>query len=220
MMAARSNWILRMRCCLIAERTACRAELAETVEAALRAGVRAVQLREKQAATLELYDLARHLRELTRQYDALLLINDRADVALAVEADGVHLGWQSLPVAEVRNLVGPELLVGKSAHNLDEARRAAADGVDYIIASPVFDTPSKSGLVPTLGLERLREICRAVALPVIGLGGIDASNVADVIRAGAVGVAVIRAILAAADPREAGTELLARASVQKPSETT
>jgi len=207
-MPAQPEWIAKMRCCLIAERAQCRAGLIETVEAALRAGVRAVQLREKHAATRDLYELAGRLRELTRRYDALLLINDRADVALAVEADGVHLGWQSLPAGVVRKIVGPGRLVGKSAHNLAEAQQAAADGADYLLVGPVFDTPSKSGLVPTLGLEQLAEICRTVDLPIIGLGGIDASNAGEVIRAGAAGVAVIRAILAAADPAAAAGQLL------------
>ena len=207
-----SQWVQRMCCCVIAERAQCRAGLEETVEAALRAGVRAVQLREKEATTLELYELAGRLRQLTRQHDALLLVNDRADVALAVEADGVHLGWQSLPVAEVHRLVGRDLLVGKSVHNLEEARQAVADGVDYVFAGPVYDTPSKAGLVATLGIERLRDICDAIDLPVIGLGGIDPSNAAAVLRAGACGVAVIRAILAAADSTTAATQLLAALS--------
>lgn len=207
-MAAKRGWIEKMRCCLIAERGQCRGELEETVEAALSAGIRAVQLREKQAMTRELYELARRLREITRRHDALLSINDRADVALAVEADGVHLGWQSLPVAEVRRLVGSERLIGKSVHNVEEARRASEDGADYVFAGPVFDTPSKAGLVPTLGLDGLREICRVIDLPVIGLGGIDPSNAAAVMEAGAAGVAVIRAILAAPDPAEAAAQLL------------
>jgi thiamine-phosphate pyrophosphorylase len=218
-MLSPAGWLSKMRCCLIAERGQCRGEIVDAVEAALRAGVRAFHLREKQATTRELYELARRLREATRRHDALLLINDRADVALAVEADGVHLGWQSLPVAEVRKIVGYERLIGKSAHNLEEAKRAAADGVDYILVGPVFDTPSKSGLVPTLGIERLAAICRAVDLPIIGLGGIDSSNAGEVIEAGADGVAVIRAILAAGDPAEAAAQLLARTKVQKLTET-
>jgi len=204
-----AEWIARMRCCLIAERAQCRVGLEETVEAALRAGIRTVHLREKQAATLELHDLARRLRQPTRRHHALLVINDRADVALAVEADGVHLGWQSLPVAEVRKIVGGDRLIGKSVHNLEEAQRAEAEGVDYLLAGPVFDTPSKVGLVPTLGLDRLGEICRTVTLPVIGLGGIEPSNAAAIIAAGAKGIAVIRAILAAPDPGEAARDLLA-----------
>jgi len=208
-MAHKPKWVEMMRCCLIAERAQCRGEFEETVTAALDAGVRTIHLREKSATTLELYDLAQRLRELTRRYDALLIVNDRADVALAVGADGVHLGWQSLPVVEVRGIVGPERIIGKSVHNLEEAVRAATDGADFLFAGPVFDTPSKSGLVPTLGMERLTEICRTVDLPVIGLGGIDALNAAEVIRAGTDGVAVIRAILAADDPGAAAARLVA-----------
>ena len=208
-MSTDAEWPRKLRCCLIAQRAGCRGRLEETVEAALGAGVGAVQLREKQAATRELFDLARMLRVVTRRYDALLLINDRADVALAVEADGVHLGWQSMPVDQVRRLVGGDRLIGKSVHNLEEARAAAADGVDYVFAGPVFDTPSKAGVVPTLGLDGLRAICREIDLPVIGLGGIDSSSAAEVVATGARGVAVIRAILAAADPAGAAAGLLA-----------
>jgi len=209
-MARDPHWLEKMRCCLIAERAHCVGAWEATIEAALGAGIGAVQLREKQAATLELFELAQRLREMTRRHEALLLINDRADIALAVGADGVHLGWQSLPVGAVRRLVGPELLVGKSVHNLEEARRAPEEGLlDYLIASPVFDTPSKIGLVPTLGLDRLAELCRAVELPVIGLGGMDPLNAAEVLRAGAHGIAVIRAVLAAMEPGVAATRLLA-----------
>lgn len=201
-----------MRCCLIAERGQCRGPLHETVEAALGAGIRAVQLREKHATTRELFDLAQSLRAITRRHGALLLINDRADVALAVEADGVHLGWQSLPVAAVRRLVGPERLIGYSVHNRREARQAVEESADYLFAGPVFDTPSKAGLVATLGLDGLRDVCHAFDVPVVGLGGIDPSNAGAVIEAGAVGVAVIRAILAASDPAGAAAQLLAAAT--------
>jgi len=197
-----------LRLCLIADRQQARGGLVETVEAALGAGVRAVQLRERESSTRELFELATRLREATRRHGALLLVNDRADVALAVGADGVHLGWQSMPAAVVRRLVGPGRLVGRSVHNFEEAQRAAAEGVDYIFAGPVYDTPSKAGLVTALGPEGLRAIRRAAAVPVIGLGGIDATNAGAVMEAGAEGVAVIRAILAATDPAMAARDLL------------
>lgn len=206
------TWIGKMSVCLIAGREHCRAALDDAVEAALRGGVRTVHLREKQATTRQLYEMGLRLRRLTRNYDTLLIINDRADVAVAVEADGVHLGWQSLPIAAVRRIVGSKALVGKSVHNLAEAQQAVSDSVDYIIASPIFTTPSKVGLAPTLGIEGLSEIRRHVGLPIIALGGIDPSNASDVIRAGADGIAVIRAILAADDPATAAARLVAGAS--------
>jgi len=205
-----------MRVCLIAGREHCRAALDEVVEAALCGGVRTVHLRDKQATTRELYEMGLRLRHLTRSHDALLIINDRADIAMAVEADGVHLGWQSLPASEMRRIVGPKALVGKSVHNLTEAQQAVADGVDYIIASPIFETPSKVGLVPTLGVAGLSEIRRHVAVPIIALGGIDHSNASEVIRAGVNGIAVIRAILAADDPAAAVARLSLCTSVSSP----
>lgn len=208
-MARRENWRERLRCCLIADPGWCRRDPVATVEAALEGGVRAVQLRDKQATTREIYELARPLRELTLRHGALLLINDRADIALAVGADGVHLGWQSLPAAQVRKLIGRDLLIGKSVHNVEEARQAVAERVDYLIAGPIYDTPSKRGLVPKLGIVGLRQICDLADAAVIALGGIDESNAAEVIEAGADGVAVIRAICAAADPRHAAARLIA-----------
>jgi thiamine-phosphate pyrophosphorylase len=201
-----------MRCTLVVDRAQCRAGVEETVAAALREGVSAVQLREKTATSRELHEAALLLRRLTRRYDALLVINDRADVALAVEADGVHLGWQSMPVEAARRVMGERALIGRSAHNMAEARQAAADGADYLFAGPVFDTPSKAGLVPVLGLDALRAIRRDVAIPVIGLGGIDASNAAKVLATGVDGIAVIRAILAADDPSLATAQLMAAIS--------
>ena len=234
-MSAPDDWTARMRCCLIAERAQCRGDLFSTVEAALAAGLGAVQLREKTATTRELYELAGALRDLTHRHNALLLINDRVDIALAVGADGVHLGWQSLGLADVRRLCEAHLrgaslgagepacpgaaadrrtvLVGRSVHNMEEAREAVAVGADYLFAGPVFDTPSKAGLVPTLGIDGLRAICAAFDRPVFGLGGIDADNAASVIEAGARGVAVIRAVLSAADPAAAASQLLAATSV-------
>ncbi|MCX8035923.1 MAG: thiamine phosphate synthase [Candidatus Sumerlaeia bacterium] len=209
-MAQTLRWVNKMRCTLIADRGQCAGDFDTTLEAALRAGVRAVHLREKQIATRELYELAARTRVLTRRYGALLILNDRSDIARAVGADGVHLGWQSLPPQIARRLMGPKALIGKSVHNLDETREALESGcVDYLFASPVFETPSKTGLVPTLGLEGLAAICRKANVPVIALGGIDRMTAPSVVAAGAAGLAVIRAIMAAADPQQAAADLLA-----------
>ncbi len=181
--------------------------LAEAVERALRGGVRAVQLREKDLPAAELFRLAGQLRGLTRRYSARLLINDRIDIALAVEADGVHLGAESLPVAEARRLLGPHKLIGYSAHRLEELSSAEISCADFATFSPIFHTPSKAGWGPPQGIERLRQACRASHLPVFALGGIRQENLPEVLAAGAHGVAVISAVLAAADPTEAAKAL-------------
>lgn len=181
--------------------------LVEAVERALRGGVRAVQLREKDLPAAELFHLAGQLRSLTRRYAARLLINDRIDIALAVEADGIHLGAGSLPVAEARRLLGPQKLIGYSAHRLKELSSAESSGADFATFSPIYHTPSKAAWGPPQGIERLRQACRASRLPVFALGGIRQEHLPEVLAAGAHGVAVISAILAAADPTEAAKAL-------------
>lgn len=174
--------------------------LMQTVEAALEGGVRAVQLREKDLSAAELYPLAIDLRALTRRFGARLLINDRIDLALAVAADGVHLGGHSLPVAEVRRLLGPDQLIGVSTHHPAEPAAAAAAGADFITFGPVFDTPSKRPFGPPLGVEALRTACSASPLPVFALGGIRPELLPLLHTCGCHGCAVISALLAARDP--------------------
>jgi thiamine-phosphate pyrophosphorylase len=181
--------------------------LVKAVEQALRGGVRAVQLREKDLPAAELFSLAGRLRSLTRRHGARLLINDRVDIALAVEADGVHLGAGSLPVAEARRLLGPRKIIGYSAHRLEELSSAESDGADFATFSPIFHTPSKAAWGPPQGIERLRQACRACRLPILALGGIRREHLPEVLAAGAQGIAVISAILGAADPMEAAKAL-------------
>lgn len=183
--------------------------LPQTIEAALAAGVRAVQLREKDLSAAEMLPLARQLRDLTHRYDARLLINDRVDLALAVEADGVHLGGHSLPTATVRGLLGPDRLIGVSTHHPDEILHAAAEGADFVTFGPVFATPSKAAYGQPQGLDALAAACRLSPLPVFALGGIDPGNAPAVRLAGAHGVALISAIIAADDPADAVRALLA-----------
>jgi thiamine-phosphate pyrophosphorylase len=183
--------------------------LPAVVEAALRGGAPAFQLREKDLAPRELYPLAQEMRQLTQAYEARLLINDRIDVALAVDAEGVHLTTTSLPVAVARRLLGPERLLGVSTHSLAEAQAAAAGGADFVVFGPVFFTPSKASYGEPVGLEALRAVCAAVALPVLAIGGIKKTNLDRVIAAGAGGIAVISAVIAADDPTAAAQDLLA-----------
>ena len=177
--------------------------LMSAVEAALQGGVKAVQLREKDLSAAELLPLARDLRELTRRYDAHLLINDQIDLALAVHADGVHLGGHSLPTNVVRQKVGPSLLIGVSTHSNTDIIIATGQGADFVTFGPVYATPSKAAFGPPQGLPALSAACRISALPVFALGGITVSKLADIRLAGAGGIALISAILASPDPRRA-----------------
>lgn len=167
------------------------------LDAALRAGVGAVQLREKDLDGRPLYERARDLAARCRAAGAKLAVNDRLDVALAVDADGVHLPANGLPAAVVRPLAGGRW-IGASVHSLDELERARS--ADFVVFGPVYETPSKRAFGPPQGLERLAEIVRQASVPVVAVGGIVPERVAGVIAAGAAGVAVIGAILDADDP--------------------
>jgi len=176
--------------------------------AALEGGVDVVQLRDKSAPDEELLRAGRLFRRLTREAGALFVVNDRPDLALRLEADGVHVGQDDPPVPEVRELVG-DLLVGLSTHS--PAQLAAAEGVDYVGVGPVYATPTKAGRTP-VGLELVREAARAAAVPWFAIGGIDGTNVGDVVAAGATRIAVVRAIADAPDPRAAAAQLRAALS--------
>lgn len=176
--------------------------LTEVVEAALSGGVRAVQLREKDLPVAELYDLAWELRELTARFDARLFINDRIDVALAVEADGVHLGKASLPVTAARR-IAPDLVIGYSSHGVGEAAAALAKGADFVTFGPVFPTPSKAAYGEPKGCAELARACATLRGPVFALGGVTLDNLHQVLASGCHRVAVIGAILAAPDPAAA-----------------
>jgi len=188
---------------LITDRAAAARPPADIVEECLGAGLRAVQLREKDLAVRELLALADELRESTRRHGARLIVNDRADVALAAGADGVQRTHASLPVPALRAISPRGFLVGASTHSLAEARQADADGADFIVFGPVYDTPSKRGFGPPQGVSALESVADAVARPVIAVGGITPARVPEVLGAGAAGVAVIRGIYAASRPAEA-----------------
>lgn len=177
------------------------------IEAALRGGVDAVQLREKDLPARALFDLAHELRALTRAHGARLLINDRIDVALAVAADGVHLPADSFAVADARSLLGEARLIGVSTHSPAEAQAAAMAGADYIVFGPIFETASKRPYGPPLGLDALATLTSTLPTPVLAIGGIHRQRAAEVRQHGAAGVAVIDAILGAADPRLAAAAM-------------
>ncbi len=188
---------------LITDRAASSRPPADVVEECLAAGLRAVQLREKDLEARELLALADTLREATRRHGARLLVNDRADVALAAGADGVQRTHTSLPVSALRAITPAGFLVGASVHSEAEARDAAAQDADFIVFGPVYDTPSKRRYGPPQGLAALETVARAVSRPVLAVGGLTPARVPDVLAAGAAGVAVIGAIYAAPRPADA-----------------
>lgn len=178
------------------------------VDAALAGGAKAIQLREKDLSTRDLYELVERLLPIVHGRGACLLTNDRIDLALALPIDGVHLSRTSLPPAETRALLGPARLIGVSCHSLEEAIEAERGGADFIVFGPLFPTPSKAAYGPPVGLARLREVRRQVRLPILGIGGITASSMASVMAAQADGAAVISAVMAADDPADAVSALL------------
>lgn len=187
------------------------ADLVRPVERALAAGTPAVQLRSKLGNTRRDFALALRLRESTRQAGALFFVNDRLDLALAADADGVHLGDDDLPVGAARRIAPPGFLIGFSAASAAEARQAEADGADYLGFGPVYPTGSKADAGVPRGVAELERVAKAVRIPTVGIGGIDATLAAEVVGAGAAGVAVIRALLGTAYPGAAAAALLAAA---------
>lgn len=178
------------------------------IEQALLGGITAVMVREKKMDTKGLFEFASSAHALTKAANAALIINDRLDIALTVEAEGIHLGWRSLPLDYVRCVCGPDRLIGVSTHSPEEALRSQEAGVDYITFGPVFPTPSKEGLVEVQGLEGIAQVRGdGLTIPLVGLGGIDSTNAAEVRKAGATGVAVIRAIIDAECPKNAAQAL-------------
>ena len=181
--------------------------LTEVIGAAARGGLGAVQLREKDLSARELYELGVSLQGVLDPHRVPLLINDRIDVALALDAAGVHLAGHSLSTRTARRILGPEKLLGVSPHSLDAAFQAADEGADFVVFGPVFSTPSKLAYGPPQGVLRLAAVVQELPIPVIGIGGITPSNLPQLRQAGAHGVAMIRAVLAAPDPFEATREL-------------
>jgi len=169
-------------------------------EACLRGGARLFELRRKKARKRDLYDLALRLRERTARYGALLIVNDEADIALASGADGVHVGEDDLPVAAARRVIGPDRLVGATAHAGEAAARAIAEGCDYLGVGTIFRSPTKPDL-PARGLDPIREIVAlSASVPAFAIGGIARTNLSEVLRTGIHGVAVASAIAEAEDP--------------------
>lgn len=180
----------------------------EAARAAIEGGARVVQMRMKDAPAGAVLEASRRIVALARGR-ALVIVNDRADLALLSGADGVHLGEEDLPVLEARRLLGPGLLVGRTARTIEEARAAIRDGADHVGFGPIFPSRTKPLAVAPRGLGALREAALALAAPIVAISGIDETNVADVARAGAACAAVIGAIFDAGDPRGNAARLAA-----------
>ena len=184
--------------------------LEEAVEAALRGGVTILQLREKQAPYEELVKTAMRLKPLCRRYGVPLIINDDVEAALEADADGVHVGQEDMAVAEARRILGPEKIIGASAHNREEALEAQRQGADYLGSGAVFGSSTKKDAT-TLSREELTAVCRAVSIPVAAIGGITEENCLELAGTGVRGIAVVSALFAAADKEEAAARLRALA---------
>ncbi|HSA87055.1 MAG TPA: thiamine phosphate synthase [Nitrospira sp.] len=180
--------------------------LPSLVRQALGAGLPAVQLRERDLSTSELLPLAQEVQSITSLHAVPLIVNDRADLTMALDLQGVHLRSDSLPPLPVRQLIGPRRLIGVSTHSVEDVRRADRSGADYVLFGPIFETPSKRSFGPPLGLTLLADACRQSSIPVLAIGGITCQRVRDVRLAGAYGVAVIGALLTRDDVGEAVRE--------------
>lgn len=176
--------------------------LVTAVEEALKGGAKALQVREKDLGTRELLDMAYRMRELADKYSAKLFINDRVDIALSVEAYGVHLGQKSIPAYAVRKIVKDKFMIGVSAHSIEEAKQAEKEGADFITLGPVYKTPSKLKYGQPLGVDIIRKAKAEISIPVFAIGGIKQDRIKEVLGAGADGIALISGILAAEDIKQ------------------
>ncbi len=179
---------------------------------AARGGASVVQLRAKRGTTRQLLEWGREARDACRQHGCLFLINDRLDVALALGADGVHLGQDDMPVGTARKLLGERGVIGSSVHSIEELRRAEAEGASYVAFGPMYRTATKTDVGPLRALRELFALCEASSLPVIAIGGIGPAQVPELIAVGAAGIAVVSAVCFDPEPLEATKRLVAAAA--------
>ena len=181
-------------------------EFLNIIEEAIKGGTTIVQLREKTASTKEFYQLALKVKEITSKYDVPLLINDRIDIALAVDSDGVHIGQDDMPAGIARKIIGKDKILGVSASTVAEAKKAEADGADYIGSGAVFPTATKDDADSVSKLQ-LKEIVHSIDIPVVAIGGITLENADTLKDTGIAGFSVVSAIMSADNPREASQKL-------------
>lgn len=179
----------------------------KTIEEGIKGGVSVVQIREKTADTLDFYNLALKVKEITTKYNVPLIINDRVDVALAIDAEGVHVGQSDMPCDVTRRLVGPNKIVGVSAATIDEAKKAEKDGADYIGSGAVFPTATKDD-APKITKKDLKEIVNSINIPVVAIGGITLENAHELSDTGIAGLSVVSAIMSSDNPKKSSEELL------------
>lgn len=180
--------------------------LEATIEEAIQGGVTIVQLREKNVSTREFYDIAVRIKNLLTSYHVPLIINDRLDIALAVDAEGLHIGQDDLPATLARSILGPNKILGVSASTLEEALKAQDDGADYLGVGAIFPTNTKTD-ASTVTMETLTQICQSMAIPVVAIGGINMGNIHQLCGTGIAGVAVVSAIISHTSPRDASVSI-------------
>ena len=178
-----------------------------TIEEAINGGVTVVQIREKTADTLDFYNLALKVKEITTKYNVPLIINDRVDIALAIDADGVHVGQSDMPCDVTRKLIGEDKILGVSAATVSEAQKAERDGADYIGTGAVFPTATKDD-APSVTKEELKDVVDSIEIPVVAIGGINLENAHELTDTGIAGLSVVSAIMSADNPKKASEELL------------
>lgn len=179
----------------------------ELAKLAIKGGTDTLQFRQKIGATREMIEVARQLKHLCEDSDVTFIVNDRVDVAIASEADGVHLGQEDFPIPLARKLLGETRIIGGSAVTLEEAQECLSEGADYIGFGPVYPTTSKDDAGPVTGIDLLKEVVNAISIPIIAIGGVTVENTPEVMRAGAQGIAVISAVCCQENPEQATKEL-------------
>jgi thiamine-phosphate pyrophosphorylase len=193
---------------ILDERWSSRCSLPEVLREAGQAGVKLAQYRDKTGSMRHAYEVAHTLRGIAKEWGMLFFVNDRCDLAMAVEADGVHLGQNDLPLALARNLVGHDMLIGASTHNTEQVQKATEEGADYLGFGPIFPTDTKLDHDPVVGIQGMKHIRGLTPLPIFAIGGITPEFVMELCQAGANGVAVASGILAAGDRQKAFTQFL------------
>jgi thiamine-phosphate pyrophosphorylase len=182
-------------------------DLKKCIEDAIKGGVTLIQIREKDASTREFFEVAKEVKEVTSKYNVPLLINDRIDIAIAIDADGVHLGQSDMPISLARKILGKDKIIGISANTIKEALEAQNDGADYLGLGPVFFTGTKKDINEPIGVSGLREMTEAINIPSVAIGGINKENSESIMEAGVDGISVISAILGSEDIEKASKDL-------------